>query len=167
MGVRVGYFAVFGVGLLTFVAFLTTTSQRGTAPIPLSDHQLVSGSSGSPRFPSLSPDGRTLAFVDEVEGRAQVWVQSVRDGPATQITFVDQIGLEWTRWSTSGDQIYFNYGGGICSVLRSSRCAPRIQRRGVPGRRPRRAFGCRSEVERVVEGRMLDNGPDLVSRNTS
>jgi Tol biopolymer transport system component len=77
---------------------------------------MVSGSQGSPRSPSLSPDGSTMAFVDEVEGRSQLWVQSVTGGSATQITFVDQIGLEWTRWSPSGEQIYFNYGGGIWSV---------------------------------------------------
>ena len=116
VGVRTGYLVLFGAGLLALVAFLTTTSQRRTSRIPLSDHQLVSGSAGSPRFPSLSPDGSTMAFVDEVDGRSQVWVRSVTDGPATQITFVDQAGLEWTRWSPSGNEIYFNYGGGIWSV---------------------------------------------------
>ena len=116
VGVRAGYLVLFGASLLTFVAFLTTTSQRATSPIPLSDHQLVSGSARSPRFPSLSPDGSTMTFVDEVEGRSQVWLQSVTDGPATQITFVDQTGLEWTRWSPSGNEIYFNYRGGIWSV---------------------------------------------------
>ncbi len=57
-----------------------------------------------------------MAFVDEVDGRSQMWVRSVTDGPATQITFVDQAGLEWTRWSPSGNEIYFNFGGGIWSV---------------------------------------------------
>ena len=116
VGVRTGYIVMFGAGLLALVAFLTTTSQRRTSRIPLSDHQLVSGSAGSPRFPSLSPDGSTMAFVEEVDGQSQVWVRSVTDGPATQITFVDQAGLEWTRWSPSGSEIYFNYGGGIWSV---------------------------------------------------
>jgi Tol biopolymer transport system component/DNA-binding winged helix-turn-helix (wHTH) protein len=116
-GIRIGYLVLFGAGLLTLVvALLITLSQRRTSRIALSDHQLVSGLAGSPRFPSLSPDGSTLAFVDDVGGRAQVWVRSVTDGPATQITFLDQAGLEWTRWSPSGDEIYFNYAGGIWSV---------------------------------------------------
>lgn len=110
------YIVLFGAGLLALVALLTTTSQRRISRSPLSDHQLVSGSPGSPRFPSLSPDGSTMAFVDELDGRSQVWVRSVTDGSATQVTFVDQAGLEWTRWSPSGTEIYFNYGGGIWSV---------------------------------------------------
>ena len=117
VGVRTGYIVLFGAGLLAaLVALLTTTSQRRTSRMPLFDHQLVSDSAGSPRFPSLSPDGSTMAFVDEVDGRSQVWVRSVTDGPATQITLVDQAGLEWTRWSPSGNEIYFNYAGGIWSV---------------------------------------------------
>ena len=114
-GVGTGYLVLIGAGFLALASLLTTTSQR-TSRIPLSDHQLVSGSAGSPRFPSLSPDGSTMAFVDDVDGRPQVWVRSVTDGPATQITFLDQAGLEWTRWSPSGNEIYFNHGGGIWSV---------------------------------------------------
>jgi Tol biopolymer transport system component/DNA-binding winged helix-turn-helix (wHTH) protein len=115
-GVRSAYIVLFGAGFLALVALLATTSQRRISRVSLSDHQLVSASARSPRFPSLSPDGSTMAFVDEVDGRSQVWVRGVTDGPATQITFVDQAGLEWTRWSPSGSEIYFNYGGGIWSV---------------------------------------------------
>ena len=57
-----------------------------------------------------------MAFVDEVDDRAQMWVCSLTDGPATQITFVDKPVLKWTRWSPSGHEIYFNYQGGIWSV---------------------------------------------------
>jgi Tol biopolymer transport system component/DNA-binding winged helix-turn-helix (wHTH) protein len=115
-GIRIGYLVLLGAGLLTLVALLITLSQRRTSRIPLSDHQLVSGLAGSPRFPSLSPDGTSLAFVDDVGGRPQVWVRSVTDGRATQLTFLDQADLEWTRWSPSGIEIYFNYAGGIWSV---------------------------------------------------
>ena len=115
-GVRIAYLVLFGAGLLALVNLLTTASQRRGSRIPLSDHQLVSGATGSPRSPSLSPDGSTMAFVDDVDGRSQVWVRSVTDGPATQITFLDQAGLEWTRWSPNGNEIYFNHAGGIWSV---------------------------------------------------
>ena len=71
-----------------------------------------------------------MAFVDDVEGRPQVWVQSVTGGPAMQITFVDQIGLGWTRWSPSGEQIYFNYGGSIWSVPAVGGAQRRIIARG-------------------------------------
>src|SRR5215216_502492 len=46
--IGVGYLILFGASLLALVALLTTTSQRWTSRIPLSDHQLVSGSAESP-----------------------------------------------------------------------------------------------------------------------
>jgi Tol biopolymer transport system component/DNA-binding winged helix-turn-helix (wHTH) protein len=84
--------------------------------IRLSDHRLVSDFAGSARFPSLSPDASSMAFVDDVNGRAQVWVKSVTGNHARQLTFVDGTDVAWTRWSPSGDRIYFNYDGGIWFV---------------------------------------------------
>jgi DNA-binding winged helix-turn-helix (wHTH) protein len=130
VGVRVGYLVVFLAALLTFIAFMTATFRRGSSPPRLSDHHLVSNSSGSPRYPSLSPDGSTMAFVDDVEGRPQVWVQSVTGGPATQITFGDHSGLAWTRWSPNGEQIYVNDGESVWSVPAVGGLPRRIVARG-------------------------------------
>jgi Tol biopolymer transport system component/DNA-binding winged helix-turn-helix (wHTH) protein len=109
------YLARFGVLSAVGVA-VTLTLSRVNSPVMLADHRLVSGSLSSPREPSLSPDGGTMAFVEDVDGRPQIWIKSLTDGSVTQLTFLNEGGLGRTRWSPSGDQILFNYAGGIWSV---------------------------------------------------
>jgi Tol biopolymer transport system component/DNA-binding winged helix-turn-helix (wHTH) protein len=94
----------------------TLTLSRVNTPVILADHRLVSGSLSSPRDPSLSPNDGTMAFVEDVDGRPQIWIKSVTDSAATQLTFLDGAGLGRTRWSPTRDQILFNYAGGIWSV---------------------------------------------------
>jgi Tol biopolymer transport system component len=55
--------------------------------------------------------------VDDVGGRPQIWLKNLRGGSATQLTFLnDGAGPTRTRWSPTGDQILFNYAGGIWAV---------------------------------------------------
>jgi Tol biopolymer transport system component/DNA-binding winged helix-turn-helix (wHTH) protein len=103
-------------------------SQKGAAGVLR--HRLVSDFPRSARFASLSPDGSTMAFVDEVEGRPQVWVRSVAGGQSTQVTFLDGVDLGWTRWSPGADRIYFNYESGIWSVSPFGGAPQRIVARG-------------------------------------
>jgi Tol biopolymer transport system component/DNA-binding winged helix-turn-helix (wHTH) protein len=118
-------------GLLVMVAAVVGAALwRDGAPARLSDHRLVSDFPRSARFPSLSPDASTMAFVDDVDGRPQVWVRSVTGGQATQLTFVDGTDVGWTRWSPNGDRIYFNYDGGIWSVPAIGGASRRVVARG-------------------------------------
>jgi Tol biopolymer transport system component len=58
-----------------------------------------------------------MAFVDDdVDGRPQIWLKSLTGDGATQLTFLLGGGLGRTRWSPAGDQILFNYSGGIWSI---------------------------------------------------
>jgi DNA-binding winged helix-turn-helix (wHTH) protein len=102
--------------LMTAGAVLVPALRPASTPARLSNHRLVSDFRQSARFPSLSPDASTMAFVDDVDGQPQVWVRSVTGSQATQLTFVDGNDVGWTRWSPRGDRIYFNYDGGIWSV---------------------------------------------------
>jgi Tol biopolymer transport system component/DNA-binding winged helix-turn-helix (wHTH) protein len=105
-------FAVIGVAAVIAALALS----RANAPMLLDDHRLVSGFPASFREPSLSPDGGTIAFVEDVDGRRQVWLKSLSGGGATQLTFLnDGAGPARTHWST-GDEILFNYAGGIWAV---------------------------------------------------
>jgi Tol biopolymer transport system component/DNA-binding winged helix-turn-helix (wHTH) protein len=106
-----------GCGVLTAAGIAVVLGlARGNGPVSLAGHRLVSGFPASLRDPSLSPDGGTMAYVNEVDGHPQIWIKSVTDGPATQLTFLNGVGLGRTRWSPTGDQILFNYAGGIWSV---------------------------------------------------
>ena len=50
------------------------------------------------RFPSWSPDGKTIAYVSDASGRYEVYTQPQMGGQPTQITSVDIVpnGLEWS-----------------------------------------------------------------------
>jgi Tol biopolymer transport system component len=68
--------------------------------------RLVSTFPGSHRSPSLSPDGRMVAFVDDVAGVAQVFVKHLDSGDPVQVTHGD-VEAARPRWSPSGDQILY------------------------------------------------------------
>ena len=72
--------------------------------------------SGSHRWPSLSPDGRWLAFVSDAGGTPQVWIKNLATGEPVQLTFDDSPASR-PRWSAQGDRIvYSRLGNGIWSV---------------------------------------------------
>ena len=115
MHVRRQYLALLALSI-TAGAVLVPALWPAKTPARLLNYRLVSDFPQSARFPSLSPDASTMAFVDDVDGRPQVWLRSVTGSQATQLTYVDGNDVGWTRWSPGGDLIYFNYDGGIWSV---------------------------------------------------
>jgi Tol biopolymer transport system component len=87
--------------------------QRNT---PVAGLELISTFAGSHRWPSLSPDGRMLAFVSDAAGTPQVWVKNLGGGDPIQITFGDLPAVR-PRWSDQGNRIIYSVrGGGIWYV---------------------------------------------------
>ena len=83
---------------------------------PVHSLELISTFSGSHRWPTLSPDGRTLAFVSDAGGIPQVWIKQLGKGEPVQVTFGD-IPAARPRWSAQGDRIvYSRAGSGIWSL---------------------------------------------------
>ncbi|HET9371046.1 MAG TPA: hypothetical protein VFO19_12390, partial [Vicinamibacterales bacterium] len=81
--------------------------------------ELISTFAGSHRWPALSPDGRTVAFISDASGTPQVWVKHMAGGEPVQITFGDVAAVR-PRWSAQGQRIvYSRAGGGVWSVPRS------------------------------------------------
>ena len=86
----------------------------------LASLELISTFSGSHRWPSLSPDGRRLAFVSDAGGTAQVWIKNLATGEPVQLTF-DDTPASRPRWSAQGDRIvYSRLGNGIWLVNAAS-----------------------------------------------
>jgi Tol biopolymer transport system component len=78
--------------------------------------ELVSSSLGLHRSPTLSPDGRTVAFVSDRAGTPQAWLKSLAGGDPIQLTFHEE-PVARPRWSRVGDQIVYSVQGrGIWSV---------------------------------------------------
>jgi len=65
------------------------------------------------QFPSLSPDGRWLAYESNELGRAEVYVQSY---PSPTVRFqVSRDGGSRPMWTRRGDALYFKVGSAIMS----------------------------------------------------
>jgi dipeptidyl aminopeptidase/acylaminoacyl peptidase len=57
--------------------------------------------------PSLSPDGKRLAFLSDVTGQRQLWVVDAAGGWPRQITFGSE-GVRLSAWSPKGDWIFYS-----------------------------------------------------------
>jgi len=55
---------------------------------------------------ALSPDGRRIAFVREIDGNYDIWVQDVQGGELTQLTN-SQFGEFEPAWSPDGNKLLF------------------------------------------------------------
>ncbi len=91
------------VAMTLAVVGLRQWTRRSAAPLQF---RLLSTFPGSHRAPSLSPDGRMLAFVDDAHEVPQVWVKPVGEGDAVPIT-TGESAARTPRWSPKGDQIVF------------------------------------------------------------
>ena len=78
--------------------------------------RLLSTFPGSHRAPSLSPDGKMVAFVDTAKGVPQIWLKYLGEGEPVPITSGD-LPAGRPRFSPRGDQVVFERrGAGIWSV---------------------------------------------------
>ena len=63
---------------------------------------------GMEEFPSLSPDGKSVAFTADVSGRRQIWMRLLAGGTPLQVT-QDDADHQYPRWSPdSSSLIYFS-----------------------------------------------------------
>ncbi len=99
--------AVAGLALLAGIAWLANSPDEEPAPaIDIDEARLVTSESGNFSMPTLSPDGRMMAFVNDRTGVEQIWVKSLPDGAPLQITDGEEPAT-WPSWSPVGDDILF------------------------------------------------------------
>ena len=74
---------------------------------------LATDFSGSHSQPTLSPDGRMMAYISDVSGTPQVWIKNLQRGDPIQIT-EGPYAARSPSWSPNDDQILFtrNVPGG-------------------------------------------------------
>lgn len=72
------------------------------------------GRINSANSPTLSPDGRRLAYLSNASGSPQIWVRDLRQGTARQVTTLpDPVGSVY--WSPAADRLAYTVlpGGGL------------------------------------------------------
>lgn len=74
--------------------------------------------------PSFSPDGRQIAFVRPVDGRAQLFLLSLEGGEATQLTRF-KYGASNPKWSPDGKRLLFSASIPFKELLNDSLLNPR------------------------------------------
>ena len=108
--------AVLLIGSLFYLLGRGPLPDRSGHDTNLASLELISTFSGSHRWPSLSPDGRRLAFVSDAGGTPQIWIKNLATGDPVQLTFGD-VPASRPRWIPQGDRIvYSTVGSGIWSV---------------------------------------------------
>jgi eukaryotic-like serine/threonine-protein kinase len=75
---------------------------------------MVTPPSGDPFSFALSPDGRRLAFVGNVEGESRLWVRSLANATAQPLAATD--GASYPFWSPDGQAIGFFADGKLKRV---------------------------------------------------
>ena len=104
------------IGAISYLVASRFRPDRAQGNTPVAGLELISTFAGSHRWPSLSPDGRMVAFISDAAGTPQVWVKNLGGGVPIQITFGDLPAVR-PRWSAHGDRIIYSVrGGGIWSV---------------------------------------------------
>lgn len=129
------------IGSFSYMAVRRSRLERSARDLAVAKLELISTFPGSHRWPSLSPDGRMLAFVSDAGGTPQVWIKDLATGDPTQITFGDLPAVR-PRWSADGDRIVYTRGGGIWSVA-------------LPGGEPRQIVEDGSNADLSPDGRHL------------
>jgi Tol biopolymer transport system component len=108
--------AVVLIGAFSYLVSRGSLPERSGQDAYLASLELISTFSGSHRWPSLSQDGRRLAFVSDADSTPQVWIKNLATGDPVQLTF-GNVPASRPRWSPHGDRIvYSTVGNGIWSV---------------------------------------------------
>lgn len=104
---------VLAVALFLF-SLLGSSVESLSAQDDLERSVALMGKIGSANSPSFSPDGKTLAFVSNLNGIPQVWTMPASGGfPKLVTAFDDPVGF--VTWSPDGKWLAFNVapGGGL------------------------------------------------------
>lgn len=118
-GYSLSLFSVFAIALLAAVTALNVKARNPPpASAPQSNLWQLTYGVGLQQQPTWSPDGRWIAYSDDVNGHADIWVQPIDDGDPIRIT--DDAACDaQPAWSPDGTQLAFQSereGGGLFVV---------------------------------------------------
>ena len=92
------------------------------------------GRINSATSPTLSPDGRRIAYLSNASGSPQIWVRDLRSGTARQVTNLpDPVGSVF--WSPTADRLAYTVapGGGLNTQIWVANADGTAAKRLTPG----------------------------------
>ena len=108
--------AALGAALLGAIAVALTRGRVERAPLELGRARRLTSDPGLEVQPSMSPDGRYVAYATGHSVRMHIVVRPVAGGRATPLTTDTTVNQWLPRWSPDGARILFLSGGGAYSA---------------------------------------------------
>jgi serine/threonine protein kinase len=106
-GIAAALIAALVIGILAF-------NRESRTPIVGTTRQVTSAS-GMEIHPSISPDGKLIAYVSGAIGRTQLFVRQVSGGRAIALTD-KSVAPVWPQWASDGSEIFFTDAARIMRV---------------------------------------------------
>ena len=111
---RMQGFAV--AAIIIAAAVIVAVMRRTPPPVQMSQQAPVANTAELELDPTISPDGKFVAFVGSAEGTFRIFVRQIASGRATKLTG-DLDGVHGhPRWSPDGNQIVFEANGAGYAV---------------------------------------------------
>jgi Tol biopolymer transport system component len=96
------------LGIVATGLFASTIAlRRNDDLIAVGTTRQITSASGLEFHPSISPDGKMLAYVVNVSGRSQLFVRQLSGGRAIALTDTSVVKPRWPQWTPDGSQILF------------------------------------------------------------
>jgi serine/threonine-protein kinase len=112
---RIGIVAALAGVIAVSLAASTIAFRRSSARWVLGNNRQITNASGLEFHPSISPDGRMIAYVAGPAGRSQLFVRQLAGGRAIPLTD-SSIAARWPQWNSDGTEILFTTPDKVMTV---------------------------------------------------
>jgi serine/threonine-protein kinase len=104
------------IGIVATALIASTVAlRRNPESISIGTTRQITSASGLEFHPSISPDGKMLAYVVNVSGRSQLFVRQLSGGRAIALTDTS-VNPRWPQWSPDGSQVMFTTDDRMMTV---------------------------------------------------
>ena len=155
IAITAGLLGVLATGLVAS----TIAFKRNNPAFAAGNNRQITNASGLEFHPSISPDGRMIAYVAGPTGRSQLFVRQLAGGRAIALTDAS-MSARWPQWNPEGTEILFTTPDKVMTVPALGGAAERI-----PGLDSFYQCSWSHRGDRIVCGRQGDGGLVIVGSN--
>src|SRR4029079_7937616 len=93
----------------------TVALRRDNRTVAIGTTRQITSASGLEFHPSISPDGKMVAYVVNTSGRSQLFVRQLSGGRAVPLTDTS-VNPRWPQWNPEGTEILFTTDAKMMTV---------------------------------------------------